>query len=126
MSIAKSIIDIVSDQLRESGETKVTEVELEIGKLAGIEYESLDFALGAMKHGTIIESSRIVVRKPDGEALCNDCGATFKTPKDTAGFPTRRLKQITSKQWKWLCKEQEPFSLALDKKQKERQSKKPE
>lgn len=79
MSIAKSIIDIVSGELSKAGEGRVTELELEVGMLSGIEYESLDFALRVMQAGSVIAGSNILVRKPPGEALCNDCGNLFET-----------------------------------------------
>ena len=79
MSIAKSIIDIVSSELSRAGEGRVTEVELEVGELSGIEYESLEFALKALQPESVIADSYIVVRRPPGEALCNDCDNLFAT-----------------------------------------------
>jgi hydrogenase nickel incorporation protein HypA/HybF len=87
MSIVKSIIDIVADELTKAGEGKVTEVELEVGKLSGIEFESLDFALKVLKPGSIIDGSSIVVRKPPGEAICNECGNLFETDSPVKPCP---------------------------------------
>lgn len=87
MSIAKSIVDIVSAELTKAGSGHVTEVELEIGQLSGIEYESLDFALKALQPGSVIEGSRIVIKKPPGEALCNDCGNLFETLTPVTSCP---------------------------------------
>lgn len=77
MSIAQSIIDIVASEKSKAGNGTVKEVELEIGKLAGIEYESLDFALNVMQKGSVIEGSKIVINRPPGEAICNDCSYRF-------------------------------------------------
>lgn len=87
MSIAKSIIDIVSKELPGDGQGRVTEVELEIGQLSGIEYESLDFAMKAIKPGSVIENSRVIVRKPAGEAFCNDCNNRFETDSPVVPCP---------------------------------------
>lgn len=87
MSIAKSIIEIVETELARAGEGKVTELELEIGRLSGIEYESLGFALRVLQPGSVIENSSIVVRKPPGEALCNDCGNLFETDSPAKPCP---------------------------------------
>jgi len=87
MSIAKSIVDIVSVEMSKAGEGQVTELELEIGQLSGIEYESLDFALKAVQPGTVIEGSTITISKPPGEALCNDCGHLFETDTRVSACP---------------------------------------
>ena len=79
MSIASSIIEIVGSEAGKAGAGKVSEVELEIGTLSGIEYESLDFALSVMAPGTVIEGAAIVVKRPGGRAKCFDCSHEFET-----------------------------------------------
>ncbi|MDX2413818.1 MAG: hydrogenase maturation nickel metallochaperone HypA [Bacteroidales bacterium] len=79
MTIAQSIIDIVQKEASVSENAKVKELELEIGVLAGIEYEALEFALKVIAPGSIIEGAHIVIDKPGGLAVCNDCNKDFDT-----------------------------------------------
>ena len=79
MSIVQSIIDVVENEANKSGARSVTEVELEIGRLSGIEYSSLEFALKVLAPSSIIEGAKIVLSKPPGIAVCNDCGKEFET-----------------------------------------------
>ena len=79
MSIAQSILEIVSSETRKANVERAVEVELEIGKLAGIEYEALEFSLKVLAPGSVIEESRLVIDKPEGIAECQDCRYTFST-----------------------------------------------
>jgi len=77
MSIAQNIIDIAANEVEKAGVRNVLELELEIGKLAGVEYESLEFALKILAPGSVLDGCRLVIHKPDGEAVCNDCESRF-------------------------------------------------
>lgn len=79
MSIVGSIIDIVKSEADKAGASRISEVELEIGVLSGIEFESLDFALKVMAEGTIIEGVPLIIKKPGGRARCYDCNFEFET-----------------------------------------------
>lgn len=79
MSIAQSIIEIVEAEAEKAGSTRVSELELEIGRLSGIEYEAIEFALKVMAPGSVIDGSKLIINKPVGEAVCLDCGKSFIT-----------------------------------------------
>ncbi|MDZ7740125.1 MAG: hydrogenase maturation nickel metallochaperone HypA [Bacteroidales bacterium] len=76
-TVAGNIIDIVSSEAARAGSSPVKKVNLEIGLLAGIEYESLNFALEALKKGTIVDSASFIIEKPGGMGKCNNCGYEF-------------------------------------------------
>jgi len=90
MSIAQSILEIVDSESRKAGVERVEELELEIGKLAGIEYETLEFSLKVLAPGTAIEGSRMVIDKPEGKAECQDCGHGFVTDSPVTICPECR------------------------------------
>ena len=79
MSIAQSIIDIVESEAEKAGVNRITELELEIGQLSGIEYEALEFSLKVMAPDSVIDGSKLVIEKPEGQALCMDCNYSFST-----------------------------------------------
>jgi hydrogenase nickel incorporation protein HypA/HybF len=78
LAIAQSILGIVEETVRKNNATDVTELELEIGVFAGIEYESLEFALKVISNNSILSNAVIVVIKPEGKANCLECGITFR------------------------------------------------
>lgn len=77
LSIAQSIVRLSEQQAREHHSTEVEEVELEIGRLAGVELQTLDFAMESAVKGTMLEKARIIRRDIEGEGQCSDCGAVF-------------------------------------------------
>jgi hydrogenase nickel incorporation protein HypA/HybF len=79
MSIAKSIIDIVKGEFDNTGASVLAEVELEIGRLAGVEYDAIEFALKVLARDSIIEGVSVVIKKPSGLAVCSKCGREFET-----------------------------------------------
>ena len=77
LTVATNIIGIVASEAEERGARRVNEVCLEIGLLAGIEFDSLEFALGALTPGTVMADAVITIEKPGGRARCRDCGNEF-------------------------------------------------
>jgi len=77
LTVAGNIINIVTTAAVEAGVDRVHEVCLEIGLLAGVEYDSLDFALTALTPGTVMETASITIEKPGGAAKCLSCGNEF-------------------------------------------------
>lgn len=78
MSLAESIIQIVEENARANGGTRVTAVRLEIGTLAGVETEALRFCFDAVTRGTLAEGAALEIESLPAKALCFDCGATVE------------------------------------------------
>jgi hydrogenase nickel incorporation protein HypA/HybF len=78
LSIAMSIIEIVEDYSNRESATNVLEVELEIGKLSGIDYDSLTFALEATIKNTKFENTRFVIDQVQAKARCINCNIEFE------------------------------------------------
>lgn len=77
MSIAQSIVDLAEEQARNRGSLAVEELELEIGRLAGVELQTLAFALESAVKGSMLEQATIIRHIIDGEGQCTDCRHTF-------------------------------------------------
>jgi hydrogenase nickel incorporation protein HypA/HybF len=77
LTVAGNIISIVASAADKAGVDSVHEVLLEIGLLAGVEYESLGFAINALVEGTVMEKAVITIEKPGGAARCLNCGKEF-------------------------------------------------
>jgi len=73
LSIAISIVDTVIKQAAMASANRVSEVELEIGVLSGIEYESLEFSLGVAVKDTILEKTLFRIKRVEAVAECPAC-----------------------------------------------------
>jgi hydrogenase nickel incorporation protein HypA/HybF len=73
LSIVLGIVDLAEEQLKRNHGEKIHEIELEIGELAGVAWDALDFAWNEGVRGTALAESRRVIRKTPGKARCMDC-----------------------------------------------------
>ena len=77
LSIAIGIVKIAETEAAKANANKVDVIELEIGTLAGIEFDSLDFVWPSAVKETVLEHAikRINIIKAKGK--CLDCDMTF-------------------------------------------------
>jgi len=78
LSIAMSIVDIAEEEVKKNNATKVIEIELEIGKLSGIEPYALDFAWDQAILKTVLENAERKTLYVEARAKCLDCGHEFE------------------------------------------------
>lgn len=81
LSIATSIIKTAEKELLDNGGEKVLEIYLEIGKLAGVEIQSLLFVWELTANGTVLQDSKVIINEPEGRAKCAECDTEFKLEK---------------------------------------------
>ena len=77
LSIAISIVDLAIDQAAKASASRVSEVELDIGVLSGIEYEALEFSLGVAAKDTLLEDTLFRINRVEPVAECPDCGHLY-------------------------------------------------
>ena len=77
LSIAVSIVDIAINQAELSNAEKINEVELEIGQLAGIEMESLNFCFESVCKETIADGAKLSIDEVEALGECDDCNRRF-------------------------------------------------
>ncbi len=87
MSVVLSIVDLAHEQVARAGARQVDEIELDIGYLAGIEMDALQFAWKAAVPGTVLEHARPVIRRIRAQARCVDCGKEFEADSHFAQCP---------------------------------------
>lgn len=78
LSIAMGIVDIAEKETKKAKKNKVELIELEIGTLAGIEFDSLDFVWPSAVKNTVLEHAEKKIIIIEGEAKCGDCDTIFK------------------------------------------------
>jgi len=76
LSLAGSILQLVEGSARREGFKRVTQLRLEVGKLANVELQSLQFALTSIAPGPLLEGAELAFEHPEGQAWCKHCSQT--------------------------------------------------
>ncbi len=75
IAIADALIEQVQGEVRRAGASgQVTRVALVVGRLSGVNPDSLRFALDLLVKETILESARIEIAEPGAHCQCAACG----------------------------------------------------
>ena len=77
LSVALGIVKIAENVVEKEKAKSVEVIELEIGALAGIEFESLDFVWPSAVKNTILEHAVKKINIVKGKAKCIDCDTIF-------------------------------------------------
>lgn len=77
LSIVTGIIELSEKVLSENKGNDIQEIELEIGKLSGVDYHAFEFAWETAKKDTILEKAKKTILKTEAKALCLDCKHKF-------------------------------------------------
>jgi hydrogenase nickel incorporation protein HypA/HybF len=77
LSIVMGIVDIAEEQVRKAGAHTVDRIELDIGSLAGIELDALDFAWDAATRDTVLAKAIRDIHHIQAKARCCDCGHEY-------------------------------------------------
>ena len=88
LSIAMGIVKIAEDETRKARASKVEVIELEIGTLAGIEFDALEFVWPAAVKGTVLEAAEKRIDVIPGRAQCMDCDTPFDVTRLYDACPT--------------------------------------
>jgi hydrogenase nickel incorporation protein HypA/HybF len=78
LSVALGIVNIAENEIKKAHATSVEVIELEIGVLAGVELESLDFVWPTAVYHTVLEKAEKKINVIEGKAKCIDCDTIFK------------------------------------------------
>lgn len=102
LSIALSIVELATEEARKGNAKEVKEMELEIGKMAGIDTEALLFSLHiAMKHSPL-ENAKICLQEIEPLAFCSKCQTEFVPQNRFESCPSCHSYGIELKQGKEL------------------------
>jgi len=73
MSLCEGILQVIEGEKEKQAFTRVKNVCLEIGVLAGVEIESLIFSFDAVTRGSVAEGAKLKIVKLPGQAWCMQC-----------------------------------------------------
>ncbi len=77
LSIVKSIVDIASEEVRKHHAAAVEKINLEIGSLAGIELDALNFAWELAVKNTVLEDAEKEIHSVQAISKCKSCNQIF-------------------------------------------------
>ncbi|GAA1899443.1 hydrogenase maturation nickel metallochaperone HypA [Streptantibioticus ferralitis] len=119
MSIAMAVVEQVAAAARDAGVDSVQQVRLEVGELAGVVPDALDFSFELACAGTALEGAELIAEPVPGRARCEECRAEWPTgmppqlrcPRcavSTGQLLSGRELRITSVRWAGEPEEPEP------------------
>ena len=76
-SIALSIVDIAQEEVERNQAQGVENIKLEIGKLSGVEIDSLKFVWEPAVKATVLEKAHRDIDEINGISECQDCSHLF-------------------------------------------------
>jgi len=76
LAIVEALIEQVQREVHRSGQHgRVLGLELTIGRLSGVNCESVRFAFELLSPGTVVEGAKVSIREPRAICSCADCHA---------------------------------------------------
>jgi hydrogenase nickel incorporation protein HypA/HybF len=81
LSIATSILKTAEKEVETNNGSSVLEIYLEIGKLSGVEIQSLHFVWELCVNDTVLQDSKVTILEPEGIAICAECETKYKLEK---------------------------------------------
>lgn len=78
LSVAREIIGIVQDEMTRCHLTRVTEVKIRLGVLAGLNADALAFGFEASVVDTPLADTRLIIENIPIDGVCRTCGKEFE------------------------------------------------
>jgi hydrogenase nickel incorporation protein HypA/HybF len=76
MSIVEALIEQVQREIERSGQVgRVTRLDLVIGRLSGVNPDSIRFAFELLSPGTPLDSADLTITEPKAVCHCHACGS---------------------------------------------------
>ena len=76
MTVAESLVELIEDEGRCRGFSRVRQIRVRIGALGHVEPDALRFCFAAVSHGTIAEGAHLELETVAGEGWCAGCART--------------------------------------------------
>ncbi len=77
LGITQSIVEIALRTAQEQGAREIHSVTVEVGSLAGVVGDALQFCYEACSKETLLEGSRLLIEEVAARARCRACGTEF-------------------------------------------------
>jgi hydrogenase nickel incorporation protein HypA/HybF len=88
MALCEGLVDLVEEEARKAGATRVRTVVLEVGALGHVAPEAMAFCFDAVSRGTLAEGARLAIERTPGAGWCLDCEAVVPLSERFGACPT--------------------------------------
>jgi hydrogenase nickel incorporation protein HypA/HybF len=76
LSIVEALIEQVQEELDRQGQGgRVLRLDLSIGRLSGVNVDSIRFAFGLLTPDTILDNAEVAIEEPKAVCQCHVCNA---------------------------------------------------
>ena len=86
MSLTVSLLDIVREEMKKHGASRLLLVRVRFGALANVVPEALTLAFEVLTNGTDFEGARLEFDEEQVRLACGDCGREFSPPSVAAAL----------------------------------------
>ncbi|MDX1808152.1 MAG: hydrogenase/urease nickel incorporation protein HypA [Sulfurospirillaceae bacterium] len=93
-SIVSSLIEMCEEHAKKENATRITKVEVKIGKLSGVEPYLLESAFETFKEKSICDKAEFVMNIQDVVVYCHNCEREFVLEKNEFFCPDCRSLDI--------------------------------
>jgi hydrogenase nickel incorporation protein HypA/HybF len=97
-AVTESLLNIATEHALKAGASRVTQLNLVIGRLSSIVGDSVQFYWDVMSNGTICEGSKLIFKRVPAELYCLNCGNTYGLDSDLQPCPKCGSSQVNIKQ----------------------------
>ena len=87
LSVSQSILKIALDNAEKAQAKHIKSINLEIGHLASLVDDSINFYWDIISEGTIAQGASLVINRIPVEMRCFDCGKTYSLEDDSFDCP---------------------------------------
>lgn len=81
LSLCEGIVSAVERTAERHGISRIASVRVAVGRLAGVDIPSLEFAWRSVTMRGPLTGAKLVIERPEGTAFCTDCGETVPLAK---------------------------------------------
>ena len=82
MSYVSRVVSLAMEMIQQNNLTKVTELQVEVGAMAGVVPELMEKCYRQAVAGTVLEGSILTMTPKAVTAKCDDCGTTYEPNRD--------------------------------------------
>jgi len=86
-SIVQDLLSMCEKNAEQNNATKITKVEVKIGKLSGVEPHLLQTAFDTFKEKTICDSAEFLIHVQELVVKCHECGNESTLTENTFACP---------------------------------------
>lgn len=94
-SIVTALLEMCEKNAKENNASKITKVEIKVGKLSGVEPHLLETAFNTFKEETICDGAEFVMQIQDIVVRCRSCQSEATLSKNEFTCPTCNSTELS-------------------------------